>query len=154
MYYRSPLISCLEVLPVYKKSCLCGIMFMDKYLDLYMRLYGTCISGWLTLKFIITKLLKYCVLSTHECDQLGCSFYVIELFMIISKLGNLSAADVVFHLSCQAIKDLFLWLFLTIKLKYFGCVKNNPVSIAVLWHRSDRNLYIALNPLEFLFSNA
>ena len=48
MYYRSPLftrrlknqlcfgiISSLEALPVYKTSCLCGIMFRDKYLDLY-----------------------------------------------------------------------------------------------------------------------
>ena len=56
MYYRSPLtaslidwkknqvsfsiISSLEALPVYKTSCLCGIMFRDKYLDVYMRLYG------------------------------------------------------------------------------------------------------------------
>ena len=54
MHYRSPLlktqftmftrslknklsfgiISSLKVLPVYKTSCLCGIMFRDKYLDL------------------------------------------------------------------------------------------------------------------------
>ena len=25
---------------MYKTSCLCGIMSRDKYLDLYMRLYG------------------------------------------------------------------------------------------------------------------
>ena len=30
----------LEALPVYKTSCLCGIMSRDKYLNLYMGLYG------------------------------------------------------------------------------------------------------------------
>ena len=34
------IISFLKVLPVYKTSCLCGIMFRDKYIDLYMSIYG------------------------------------------------------------------------------------------------------------------
>ena len=33
------IISSLKVLPVYKMSCLCGIMFRDKYLDLHISIY-------------------------------------------------------------------------------------------------------------------
>ena len=89
------IISSLKVLPVYKTSCRCVIMFMDKYLYLYRSIYGILIMKNILIYYyhFVLNMENYIYENQNNDKKYGCVLTSSYLNCIISLRSPIMLSD-------------------------------------------------------------